>query len=188
MESSGVSLKLSGKVIAGKGLEGFTKAKPWWMILQCDHNGIGRFYIDLLAREGIETCLPLAGCHVRLVRGEEPRDKALWKALGSQRFSFRYQSGLKTNGKHWWLAIDAPELLKIRSDLGLPKSLFPLHLTVAVKAEVESKSPLRPNPYVVARIELLERMKNSLHPSVWLVCSERAEYETLTERTKAYEG
>lgn len=133
--------KSFGRIVAGKALEHFTKARPWWMILQCDQGimeyyrwWIHNHYRDVWGRPIYKTCPPLARSHISVVRGEEPRIPNVWDKLIGQRLEFKYNFDLQTNGKHWWVYVEAPALLQIRRDLGLNPPKFPLHLTVATNA------------------------------------------------------
>jgi hypothetical protein len=134
-----------GKIVAGKALDQFTKARPYWMILQCDP-GIMEYYRwfvhnserDVWGRQIHKTCPPLARCHISMVRGENPSEKGkkLWNRLIDRRLSFTYSPDIKTNGKHWWVCVGCPDIYNIREELGLiPIPRLPLHMTFAVKAE-----------------------------------------------------
>jgi len=138
-------LQGTGKIIAGSSLAQFTRARPYWMVLQCDQ-GVMEYYRwwihnsfkDVWGRQIYKTCRPLAGCHISIVRGEDPsvKGKKLWDSLIGKKVPFTYTPDLQTNGKHWWLLIDCPEIIEIRQQLGLrPVPKFPLHLTVATNAE-----------------------------------------------------
>lgn len=134
--------KSSGRIVAGSSLESFTKARPWWMILQCDP-GIMEYYRwwihnhqrDVWGRQVYKTCPPLARSHISIVRGEAPKDQKVWNELIGRRFEFKYNNKLETNGKHWWVYVDAPELLEVRRNLGLRPPKYQFHLTVATNAE-----------------------------------------------------
>ena len=138
-------LKSTGKIVAGKALEVFSKARPWWMILQCDQGimeyyrwWIHNSYKDVWGRQIYKTCRPLAQCHISMVRGEEPNKvgRQNWNSYIGQKLNFTYSPDIKTNGKHWWLLIDCPEIASIRWALGLrPYPKLPLHLTIATNAE-----------------------------------------------------
>lgn len=130
-----------GKILAGKALPAkFTKSKPWWMILSCDE-GIMYHYRWQLHSSGdpaLQTqriCNPIAKCHISIVRGEAPKISGLWDALVGRKVSFRYSPEVRTNGKHWWLPIECPEIESIRAELGLPTSKVPLHLTIGTNAD-----------------------------------------------------
>jgi hypothetical protein len=135
----------TGKIIAGSSLEQFTKARPYWMVLGCDQ-GIMEYYRwwihnsfkDVWGRQIYKTCRPLASCHISMVRGENPSDKGkkLWNSLIGKRLEFSYTPDLQTNGKHWWLLVECPQIYEIRKELGLnPKPRHPLHMTIATNAE-----------------------------------------------------
>jgi hypothetical protein len=73
-----------------------------------------------------------------MVRGENPSDKGkkLWNSLIGKRLEFSYTPDLQTNGKHWWLLVECPQIYEIRKELGLnPKPRHPLHMTIATNAE-----------------------------------------------------
>ena len=134
-----------GKIVAGSSLEQFTKARPYWMVLQCD-TGIMEYYRwwihnsfkDVWGRQIYKTCKPLAGCHISMVRGEAPSEKGkkLWDSLPGRKLNFTYSPDIKTNGKHWWVYVDCPDIYNIRAELGLrPMPKHPLHMTIATNAE-----------------------------------------------------
>jgi hypothetical protein len=138
-------LKGTGKIVAGKALSQFTKARPFWMVLQCDPGimELYRWFIhnsfkDVWGRQIYKTCKPLAGCHISVVRGENPSKagKELWDTLVGRRIEFSYAPDVQTNGKHWWVLVECPKIYEIRKELGLnPKPRYPLHLTIATNAD-----------------------------------------------------
>lgn len=105
------------------------------MVLQCSPS-IMEYYRYWIQRElGVRTCQPMAKCHVSMIRGEEPRDKAYWDTLPGKQLSLTYSPDVRTNGKHWWVFVNAPEILEIRRKLGLSKPKYPLHMTIGTTVE-----------------------------------------------------
>jgi len=121
-------------IVAVKEATMFSKARPWWMILEVDWS-IMEYYRYWIAKQGEKTCPPLAKCHVSMVRGEEPRDKDYWQQVLGKKLKITYTNDLQTNGKHWWLPVTSPDILQVREELGLKPPKFQLHLTVATKAQ-----------------------------------------------------
>ena len=131
-----------GKIIAGSSIEKFTNARPFWMVLQCDR-GLMQYYRwwihnsfrDVWGRTVHKTCEPIAQAHISMVRGETPQDLKFWDSLIGAKLTFEYSVDVQTNGKHWWLPVQCPQIYEIRGKLGLrPISKVPLHLTIATNA------------------------------------------------------
>lgn len=138
-------LNSSGKIVVGKALEVFSRARPYWMILRCDQ-GIMEYYRwwihnsfrDVWGRQIYKTSAPLAQSHISIVRGENPSDKGkrIWDTFLNKTLKFSYSPDIRTNGKHWWLEVSCPDIYDIRESLGLrPVPKLPLHLTVATNRE-----------------------------------------------------
>jgi hypothetical protein len=139
------------------------RSKPWYAIVRCDEgwfrlyehwmsfNGPTRWakvtddarvfggqFVDrtprlALVREGFQR--PAWGPHITVVRGEQPmgQGRNLWGTAYPRPLVFTFDPELRTNGKHWWINIECPEILDIRYKLGLrPEPRVRLHLTVGV--------------------------------------------------------
>lgn len=110
-------------------LRGTKHFDPWWALLMCDE-GIPELYAWFLRKYGIATePSTLWGCHVSVIKGQEPSNKSQW----GKRFDpieFWYTNQIRwDNRKHAWLDVFSPDMSKIRESMGLPPKCF-FHLTV----------------------------------------------------------
>jgi hypothetical protein len=76
---------------------------------------------------------PAWGPHISVVRGEMPRNKALWGQYEGTQIRFRYDpNDVRRNDEYIWLPVECPALLDFREELGLRREpRQALHLTVA---------------------------------------------------------
>jgi len=125
------------------------KAKPWWLIVQCDRDwtwlvqrwltlhGHGRWArvidpsrvlpdgrsVDLEPRLARVTDFvpPAWGPHISVTRGESvPKSgHGLWRSLVNRQIDFRYNPDLQFNGEYFWFWVQCDELLNLREQLGL---------------------------------------------------------------------
>lgn len=141
------------------------------------------FYYHQLTKHGHSVAPPMAGCHISVVRDEEPTRKDLWKASVGRSVSFEYQPKLQTNGRHWWLLARSTELLDLRESFGLKRHLrHPLHITVAVHTAIDEVQKKKATKEVQARIEVLLSMMAALPAFAWESSEEKKELDTLYER------
>lgn len=112
--------------------------KPWWLILECRPD-IALYYRWWLRTRGLPlqpTPKDMWGSHVSVVRGEPPPSRGSWGAHQGRVVRFTYTGELASNGKHFWVPVQSPELEGIRAELGLsaqPPGRF--HLTIGVVPE-----------------------------------------------------
>lgn len=173
--------KNEGELYAHKG-NTFTKSHPFWMVLQC-HKSIMFWYLDQIQRAGYAVSTPLAGSHVSVVRREKITDVTAWKAAIGETISFEYLPQVKTNGKHWWLPVRAPELVSKRLSFGLRGTpRVPFHLTVAVATEDERPPRKIATKEVSRQVELLRAKQAALPSELWDSSHERLELETILQR------
>lgn len=112
-------------------MEGQKVLEPYWLILQCDEE-LCRYYRHWV-QVGCYTKIwrPAWGAHISVIRGEKPRNPALWAKNSAKKVSFEYKHEILSNSKHYWIRIDSPELLDIREQYGLAREpRLPLHLTL----------------------------------------------------------
>lgn len=104
----------------------------WWLILDCCPD-LARYYREMLARFAPwnKVMAPAWGCHISVVRGEEPPHKARWREGHGESVEFEYSPDLQTNGEYYWLPVRCDRLLEIRKRLGLGEPVVGLHITVA---------------------------------------------------------
>jgi hypothetical protein len=109
--------------------------EKWWLVVDCDRE-LGRYYRSLF-QAGQFHCRKLQAPswdeHITVLRNEEPPEahKFLWHKYEGVAVEFSYSGGLETDGLYYWLAVDCPQLLDIREELGLARDpLYPLHLTI----------------------------------------------------------
>jgi hypothetical protein len=134
--------------------------KEWWLIVQIPGE-LGDYYRFLLEKEhglytwnsyqsnlytqeklhlGLKIQRPAWGAHISVIRGETPLTEDPYQTWSTfkdqydgQEIMFDYELQPKTNGRHWWLKIFAPELNTLRSAMGYPAhGLFGLHLTLGI--------------------------------------------------------
>ena len=131
MKSQG-TLRYSPKLLGDK------PSAKWWLVLDCDEN-IGNLYrclfhldthrVHRLNRPAWET-------HITVVRDEEPPDHAkhLWERYAGLRVEYEYVGPVESDGNYFWLPVQCPQLLDIRTELGLNRDpIYPLHLSVGHK-------------------------------------------------------
>jgi hypothetical protein len=102
---------------------------PWWMLLIGDTE-IQKLYAWYMKRWGLPVILSTHwGCHVSVIKHEEPPDKSLWGNIDPA-ITFRYSSNIRwENGTHAWLDVYCPQLSEIRQEMGLPAKEW-FHLTI----------------------------------------------------------
>jgi hypothetical protein len=113
----------------GRGTPAF---EPWWALLECDP-GVVEYHAWHLARRGVPVDTASRwGPHICFVRGEVPARPEEWGKATGWRVEFRYAHTPRwDNGRHAWLDVWCPELLDLRSSLGLPaKRKTTFHLTI----------------------------------------------------------
>ncbi len=109
-------------------------SEKWWLVLDCDA-GLCAYYRGLYRLFRHKTCQlmrPAWDAHITVIRNEEPPQKEPWERHAGRQVEFEYDGSLETNGDYWWLPIVSPELLEIRTELGLSDPEFPLHLSIGL--------------------------------------------------------
>lgn len=121
---------------------GMRNRTDYWAIAQVDR-GLTKYYRWWAKKlHGVILNQPSWDAHVSIIRGKgdvmtsNPRHAYLdlWKKYEGKKVEIRYDNEMKkaqdkkNNGEFWFLIVDAPELMKIREEMGL-KTTFPLHLT-----------------------------------------------------------
>jgi hypothetical protein len=126
-----------------------TKARPGWLILQCDRDwtwlvrrwlvlhGHGRWArvvdpsrvmpdgrsVDRVPRLARVTDFvpPAWGPHISVTRGEhiDKTQRGLWRSLPNRPVDFSFDPDLKFNGEYFWFQVQCDELLDLREQLGL---------------------------------------------------------------------
>ena len=113
---------------------GMKRRTDWWAILMVDRE-ITRYYRWWVKKRfWIDLDQPSWDAHISIVRGEKPRPgkTELWKKYQNEKISFRYShevKQVKNKPEFWFVEVEAPRLLEIRREFGLPAD-WPLHLTI----------------------------------------------------------
>lgn len=110
--------------------------KPFWVIVTLDDDLREYYAWFLKKRYRITVQRPAWGAHISVVRGEETtiQNWEYWKNIyNNKELEFEHGLIIKTNGGHWWLNINCPELFKLRTDMRYPKDTkFSFHLTLGM--------------------------------------------------------
>jgi hypothetical protein len=119
----------TGKVVYAPSVNGI--CDPTWVILETD-KGLVDYYTWFLLQKGVRLEFPMWGAHISVVRGEIADTSSCenWGYKADEIVTFNY-GDLVTNGNHWWLEVESPDLDALRGNLGLtphPKSGF--HITL----------------------------------------------------------
>lgn len=105
----------------------------WWLILECDRE-LGRYYRHLYTLRCHHTKTlqePLWGTHVSVIRGEEPPNQTLWKALEGQSVELAFDQQFELYSGFMASKVYCHTALDYRQALGLPREPeYPLHLTI----------------------------------------------------------
>lgn len=107
----------------------------WWLVVDCDPE-IGRYYRHLyyLAHNKCQNIQKSSWAeHITVIRDEEPSEdkKGLWKKYDGMDVLFQYNPEVRGDGLYFWLDVESPFLLDIRSEIGLSRNPeYPLHLTI----------------------------------------------------------
>jgi hypothetical protein len=114
--------------------EGSLFVEGRWLVLHCCKE-TSSYYRHLVGREFRTEALnrPLWGPHISVVRGEKSTEDL--RHLQGKIVEFSYHpEKIDTNGKHWWIPVTSPDLIKVRIGLGLlPSPEYPFHWTIGVK-------------------------------------------------------
>ena len=134
-------LKAKGNIIYDPKRPGLKKNTKWWIVLETN-NGIMDFYRWLILKgKGFILHKPSWPAHVTVVRGEEPKNKSMWKAFQNEEIEFEYSYNVRysgdtvsmknpeLNGTYWFIDIYSDRLSEIRQSLGL-SAKQKYHLTV----------------------------------------------------------
>lgn len=106
------------------------------MRIENGHEIIDYYRNRILTMTKTKIQKPLWGAHISVVRGEEPKDKSMWKAMDGKVVDVRLLRPLKNNDMYWWFDVYVPELHTLRQQLGLSfQPRQPFHLTVGRVAE-----------------------------------------------------
>lgn len=104
----------------------------WWVILDCDPE-LGRLLRHFYQQSRFRTVNPqppLWGTHVSVIRGEEPPDKAKWKARNGLSVPMEYELTVWETRGYLWVPVWCPAANDLRTELGLPPEPTPtIHLT-----------------------------------------------------------
>lgn len=116
--------------------EGVLTYQGSWIILQCDLDTI-LYYQWWLRHYGIKVNLPIWKSHISVVRGEEIPNPEPWGNHEGEKIDFSYKTAdIWWNGSYWWVNIESPRLVSIRSELGLdPQPKYKLHWTIGKEYE-----------------------------------------------------
>lgn len=90
---------------------------PYKIIVEVDPE-IVQYYISLVPkyfRLNKQKFLP----HISVLRNEIPVNVENWKKYHNQNIDFYYNNLIEYDSKYFWLGVSAPELEKIRIELGL---------------------------------------------------------------------
>lgn len=104
----------------------------WWVILDCDPE-LGRLLRHFYQQSRFRTVSPqppLWGTHVSVVRGEEPPDRAKWKARNGVAVELEYVWAVEESRGYLWVPVWCPAANDLRIELGLSAEPNPpMHLT-----------------------------------------------------------
>jgi hypothetical protein len=104
----------------------------WWVVIDCDPE-LGRLLRHYFQQSRFRTVTPqppLWGTHVSVIRGEEPQDKARWKARDGVRVELEYEFRVEETRGYLWVPVWCPQANGLRAELGLtPEPMPGLHLT-----------------------------------------------------------
>lgn len=132
-----------------------TRQEPWWLILKCSV-GLMKMYHYFIEREaskvvsskilgkhipdfpliqtGVKVGKSAWGPHISITRGEEPKNKNIWKKYVNRKIYFAYDPNIINQDSYWFLKVHCNLLYDIRTELGLsPLPLVPFHLTIGVE-------------------------------------------------------
>lgn len=103
-----------------------------WALVQVDED-IPRYYAAQVEnRFGIKLQVKTQwGAHVSAIRGEHPVDNAeKWGHDDGKLIVINYTHEIYTNGRHWWLNVDSPDLSVVRDLYNYHTTKRWFHLTV----------------------------------------------------------
>ena len=104
----------------------------WWAAAMLPSE-LTAFYRHLyFTQTGEALTAPMWRAHVSVIRGEEPKNKGLWKKYHNQEFSLTYfPEAARGSDKYFWFPVESEELERVRLELGLrPQPKVKFHLTV----------------------------------------------------------
>lgn len=104
------------------------------MIIDFKRDDLAAYYQWFLRKkfgEKFAMQTPLYGCHVTVVRGDEPGWKSSnWGKHEGKKITIKYSPELECTWKFWHLPVAGDGLFELRSELGL-KAFHDFHITVA---------------------------------------------------------
>jgi len=120
--------KMSSKKVTDKGTLNFNGNWAW---LQCSLDTI-LYYHWFLEKKGLSLNLPIWKAHITVVRESDELDTLTLEPYYGKEIEFIYcPEGIGTNGEHWWIEVQCPEIEKIRQEYGLePQPEYDFHLTI----------------------------------------------------------
>lgn len=125
--------------------ESIPMSSKWWLVIDVDPD-LGRLYREFFNWENRVYCKlqrPAWEAHISIIRDEEPKDdlKCLWERYNGQAVEFEYDPTILTMdfSRYYWLKVNCPRALEIRKELGLPDPEIPLHLTIGIYLEKETR-------------------------------------------------
>jgi len=120
----------SGRLKYDPSMDGMKVIEPFWLILECCGD-ISNYYAHMLYKwNGTKIHRPAWGTHISVIRNEKLQNTNLWKLNNGQKVKFLYDHVIQTNGNHYWLQVESPELMAIRKQYGLGLPYHPFHLTI----------------------------------------------------------
>ena len=113
---------------------GTLKTSHHWAWVACESD-VARYYQWLLWRLGVKLQYSVWKAHITAIR--ETDDIVVPESLQGLEIAYTYDpEDIYTNGNHWWIEVQSPQLEEIRESLGLPpQPFFSFHLTLGNEVE-----------------------------------------------------